>query len=145
MNKFCKKCNLEKKETDFYTYYKYICKTCHNKHTTQMRDKDKYRIYNQSYYKEWYAKNGRERNDFYKEIILDWHKKNPEKVKAHKLVQKAVKNKTLLKPESCSVCQRKTKLSGHHEDYTNPLEVVWLCSSCHKDVHLGNKKLTPQK
>ena len=25
----------------------------------------------------------------------------------------------------------------HNEDYSKPLEVVWLCKSCHKRLHLG--------
>jgi ribosomal protein S27AE len=28
------------------------------------------------------------------------------------------------------------KVHAHHEDYTKPLDVMWLCQSCHMKHHL---------
>lgn len=38
---------------------------------------------------------------------------------------------------SCVVCGE-PKAHGHHEDYTKPLEVIWLCRVHHEETH--NKK-----
>jgi hypothetical protein len=44
--------------------------------------------------------------------------------------------KVLVKPDSCSVCGRQdTRIVAHHTNYDEPLNVVWLCSSCHKKEH----------
>lgn len=34
----------------------------------------------------------------------------------------------------CKVCGR-DKAEGHHEDYSKPLDVIWLCRQCHADTH----------
>lgn len=34
----------------------------------------------------------------------------------------------------CEVCGDK-KSQGHHEDYSKPLEVIWLCRTHHEDRH----------
>lgn len=31
----------------------------------------------------------------------------------------------------CESCGEAKPLDGHHEDYSKPLEVVWLCRPCH--------------
>ena len=33
------------------------------------------------------------------------------------------------------------KVQAHHEDYTKPLEVTWLCSACHAKVHKLSRKV----
>ena len=39
-----------------------------------------------------------------------------------------------LKPEPCERCGD-DKSQAHHEDYSKPLDVMWLCSQCHADRH----------
>ncbi len=41
-----------------------------------------------------------------------------------------------LRKKSCVVCGKKTVLP-HHEDYSNPFKVIWLCEEDHKDYHDG--------
>ena len=50
-------------------------------------------------------------------------------------VKVALKNGTLVRPERCSACGSNRRLHGHHPNYRKPLDVVWLCSPCHKDQH----------
>lgn len=57
--------------------------------------------------------------------------------KARKLVQMAVLRGELEKPLKCSKCLMETAIEGHHPDYSKPLKVVWLCRSCHSDLHKG--------
>ena len=54
--------------------------------------------------------------------------------KAHRAVENAVRNGTLHKPDCCSACgERKSsrELHGHHHDYDKPLDVEWICRTCH--------------
>lgn len=63
---------------------------------------------------------------------------NPEKYKAHQLVRKAILNGEL-SPRPCEKCGAE-KTSAHHDDYTKPLEVRWLCHSCHMELHATTRK-----
>lgn len=87
------------------------------------------------YFREWYAKNGVNRAIDYQDAILEWQRKNPEKKNAHVKLNNAIRDGKVIKPISCQKCNRNTRISGHHNDYSKPLEVIWLCSSCHKLLH----------
>lgn len=39
-------------------------------------------------------------------------------------------------PRVCQACGREGFIQAHHQDYKKPTEVLWLCSSCHKKLHL---------
>ena len=62
-------------------------------------------------------------------------KKNPEKVIATSMVNGAVKSGVLIKPKRCPQCGKKGRIHGHHNDYSEPLEVKWLCPLCHTRIH----------
>jgi len=82
-----------------------------------------------------------------------WRRNNPEKwaaaqrrarrvqrprYLANKKLQWAISTGKITKPDCCENCKTVTpprRLQGHHEDYTKPLEVIWLCDSCHKARH----------
>ena len=62
--------------------------------------------------------------------------RNEEKRKAHIKVGNALRSGRLTKPACCQRCNiQTTKLDGHHEDYSKPLEVMWLCEPCHGQRH----------
>lgn len=63
-----------------------------------------------------------------------WRKLNPEKYAAHMLLNYAVRTGKVKKPRKCSQCKKKRLIMGHHEDYTKPLEVIWACQECHKEI-----------
>jgi excisionase family DNA binding protein len=48
-----------------------------------------------------------------------------------KAVADALSAGTLTRPSCCERCQSEEPLAAHHENYTKPLDVVWLCPSCH--------------
>jgi hypothetical protein len=55
---------------------------------------------------------------------------------AHGLLNGAIRAKTIPEGTVCAVCssdQRGTH--AHHTDYSRPLDVVWLCTVCHSQVH----------
>ena len=60
---------------------------------------------------------------------------NPLEYRARYMVRNAVRDGRLDKPDCCSICRRATQLHGHHEDYTKPLDVMWLCVQCHQGRH----------
>lgn len=60
--------------------------------------------------------------------------KNPEKSYARNSVAWAVKTGKL-KPEPCEVCGG-FPAEAHHEDYSRPLDVKWLCRKHHWQLHM---------
>jgi Homeodomain-like domain len=69
-----------------------------------------------------------------------WREKNPEKVRCHSAVQTALRNGTLQR-QPCVSCGA-TNTHAHHEDYTEPLIVLWLCPLCHKKAHKKGRHVT---
>lgn len=61
---------------------------------------------------------------------------------AHYRVSRAILSGVLVRPNSCARCGRTCRPEGHHEDYGKPLEVQWLCPSCH---HKPKNKMEPKK
>lgn len=57
---------------------------------------------------------------------------NPEKVAAHRAVARAVRKGRLLRPEFCESCLKRCRVHAHHDDYSQPLVVDWLCRACHR-------------
>ncbi len=67
-----------------------------------------------------------------------WNRRNPDAVRAGKILRGAVHAGRILKPENCETCldsPSRNLLHGHHGDHSKPLEVRWLCSSCHGEFH----------
>jgi len=71
----------------------------------------------------------------YAHLAQNWQAKNPEKRKAHIAVGNAVRDGTLKKPNRCEDCGENGLIHGHHEDYSQPLKVDWLCTRCHTKRH----------
>lgn len=94
-----------------------------------------YKERHRQYYAEWYKKNGRNRSGNYGEIILEWQQEHPGRMNVYNKVYRAVKNGRIIKPSKCNDCHQENRLLAHHEDYSKPLEVIWLCHSCHKIRH----------
>lgn len=65
--------------------------------------------------------------------------KNPEKVKAGQLARDAV-YAGKIKKQPCEICGCLDS-QMHHQNYTKPFEVNWLCYKHHRDVHKGLIKL----
>ncbi len=61
-----------------------------------------------------------------------WAMNNKLKLKAGRLAAQAQKAGKLVKPARCQECRKPAaRLEKHHEDYSKPLQVQWLCSACH--------------
>jgi len=68
--------------------------------------------------------------------VKNWREKNPEKVAAHRKVFVAKRNGTL-KQEACFCGSTNTQ--AHHDDYSKPFQVRWLCKKHHASADLINK------
>lgn len=65
-----------------------------------------------------------------------WNEKNPEKYKAHYTLTNAVRDGRIER-QPCAVCGE-TYAHAHHEDYSKPLDVLWLCPAHHHRLHAGH-------
>lgn len=134
MEKKCFKCKLFKDLEDFYPHPRMKdghlnkCKECNKKDTNNRYYKDFDKI--QKYEKE------REQTDHRKQKKLEYQRKrralNPEKNKARQIVSNAIRYGKL-KKQPCEICGEKAQ--AHHEDYSKPLEIKWLCFKHHRESH----------
>jgi hypothetical protein len=65
----------------------------------------------------------------------EWDKNNPEKRRVHDRTMYAVETGKLIRPGFCSECKKECTPHAHHEDYSKPYDVMWLCSYCHFKLH----------
>lgn len=72
--------------------------------------------------------------------IKKWQSNNPEKRKAQIALNNAIRDEKIFK-NPCELCGSIKKIHGHHDDYSKPLKVNWLCARHHLSVHLVDKFL----
>lgn len=63
-----------------------------------------------------------------------WDKRNVLKKAAHIMVNNAVRDGRLIKIP-CEICGSTKRIHGHHEDYSKPFDVKWLCPKHHTEAH----------
>lgn len=106
----CPGCHQEKDRTEFYL--KNIrCKRC-------CSEIDKRR-------------NRKPRTEYHSE----YRKGNKEKRKAQDILNGAIRSGSMVRGSRCSRCNKETNVDAHHDDYDKPLDVRWLCRSCHRQHH----------
>ena len=76
-------------------------------------------------------KGGRSKNNYY--YKLRQIEKFPEKVKARNILYSALRSGKIQR-QPCEVCGDQNG-HAHHEDYSKPLDVIWLCPKHHKERH----------
>jgi hypothetical protein len=77
------------------------------------------------------------------EAAKRYRAKNKSRVLAWNILNEAVKNKSI-KKEACSICGDK-KVVAHHEDYSKPLDIIWLCHDHHNKLHRSRSTWRPHK
>jgi len=149
--KVCTCCGVEKDlHSEFYIHPKMAdgyynqCKECiksrvkqHRVDNDHVREYDRNRYYNDPNRREytkaqrkiWLQDNKEKRIEQNK----NWQERHPEKRAAHIIVGNALRSKKLQKTP-CVVCGN-LKSEAHHEDYSKPLEVIWLCRMHHMERH----------
>ena len=134
-SKECFKCNTVKPLEEFYKHpmmpdgHVNKCKECNKKDVNENRQKkiDYYRAYD----RERGKRPERIQNSIEQNRI--WRAEDRRRTKCHNAVARALRAGTLVR-QPCVRCQD-PKSEAHHEDYDKPLDVVWLCSVCHKQRH----------
>lgn len=150
--KTCFKCNATLPYSEFYRHpamgdgYLGKCKECTKKDARKNREK------NISYYREYDLKRAKtekrkkareeyKTRDWYKESqkkrMIRYREKYMEKYVAHTMVSNGLKYGKI-KKEPCEICGE-TKVHAHHDDYSKPLEIRWLCEPHHREWHKEHK------
>ncbi len=65
--------------------------------------------------------------------MMEWRRLNRDRRRAHRMVEYALAKGNLVR-RSCEHCSSQ-KSEAHHPDYSKPLDVIWLCRTCHGKVH----------
>jgi ribosomal protein S27AE len=74
------------------------------------------------------------------------YRRNVQKHRARAATRYALKTGKLIRPKECSKCGRsKMLVQAHHEDYSKPLEVTWLCHWCHHYRHEELRKAAKEQ
>ncbi len=145
--KRCAKCGQEKEVGEFYVILGRIgrlCKTCNKIACSEYRknNREKVAASNRAYrlaHPEWAKAKGRKSYQRNRQAYLDrvskYREQNPEKKHAHNLIGSAKLLGKLSPPKYCEQCGAEAKVDAHHDDYSKPIEVRWLCKFCHRKVH----------
>lgn len=151
--KKCFKCEKEKPLSEFYKHPKMAdghlnkCIECTKKESDDRfielskdpnfilseRERNRQR-YHRLGYKEKYECRGEQK----KQIDQRYFENNPEKRKAHIIIGNALRDGKITK-ELCEKCGD-PETQAHHDDYSKPLEVNWLCVKHHNDRHVELRK-----
>lgn len=151
VEKVCFKCGKKQPRTEFYKHPMMgdgllgKCKTCCKLFARQLKQVNKQnplwvldnRMKNRQYME------AKRRSGFSSKISQEhkkkWADKNKNKIAAQKLARSHFKNKQ--KPTNCEDCNCEGRLQMHHEDYSRPLDVNFLCTKCHAIRHIKKRAL----
>ena len=133
-NKTCGRCGVDKPASAFNkskyakTGLRSQCRDCMREERARL----------QQHYKEW--RDTPERKAWY--AAYRKSKYDPVKAKARNMVARAVGRGELVRAP-CEKCGD-PKSEAHHDDYSKPLDVRWLCESHHAEWHRNNKAIYPE-
>lgn len=118
--KYCPKCQATKPVGDFHRHRREKdgrqshCKDCQRAH--ERANREKRAAYGQAY-----------------------RQRHPKKRHARNAISNAIRDGELKRPDRCEDCggvgQSDSGIQAHHEDYSKPLDVKWLCRDCHSARH----------
>jgi hypothetical protein len=135
----CSKCNEPKPAGEFYARTR-ECKGCY---CARVRA-------NRAARREQYSEYERrrlhtpEREQQRREAQRRRRSAHPEKNRARAMVGREVKAGRLIR-QPCEVCGTNERVQAHHDDYSKPLEVRWMCFKCHRERAHGQVVVCDRK
>lgn len=114
-------------------------KASYNKNLSKRREYNRQRYWNDperraSVNNAWKSPSARKR---IRELQTAKTKARDPKFMARWRLRKAVYKGLVFKPNFCNRCgvvKEKRYIHGHHEDYSKPYDVEWVCSICHGEI-----------
>lgn len=107
-----------------------MCKECSKKATTE------HRIKNIEYYRAYDIARAKKRERIESSMLVTKRRRKEEDgySKAHSIVARAIKTGLIIR-KPCQMCGETKNIHAHHDDYKQPLNVMWLCPMHHKARH----------
>lgn len=132
----CSVCHVLKTLTQFFRHpgspdgRRSQCKECYSKRVQQYLEAD-------PEHARALRRARRAKNPAYEEWSKSWTRKHPDQWRLiHRCnvrVQNAIKAGKLVRPETCGECGKSgVVIEAAHSDYSQPLQVRWLCRPCHR-------------
>lgn len=156
MKKFCRQCQRDVRLADFYRQPRasdglmHICKACHRTNVRKNRaaNIEHYREYERGRSnlphrlaaRESYAQTPKGKAAHSK-AHQAFKRRNPVKRAAQVAVGNAIRDGRLTR-QPCEGCGN-DKAHAHHDDYSKPLSVRWLCTKHHAEWHRHNTPKCP--
>ena len=154
--KTCRICSQEKPLTEFYKKsdmrdgHLSLCKKCHKERSVSWQKENKERVNENSRKrakteevkarrkKQYTSEQGRKNA---REAVKRYRQKKPMVDVAHRFIRLAIAKGLIKRETSCSECASAETIEAHHDDYTKPDVIRWLCKSCHETWHRFNKPI----
>ena len=121
MKRICRKCGetkylyLFKVNSSLPSGHTYLCKSCANLESL------KYKNTNKDYFKKYYKQHRKKIN----KQIREWLNKHPDVKNCRNRL-----NTGRIKKSPCTICKNPMS-EAHHNDYSKPKDIIWLCKKHH--------------
>lgn len=119
----CARCKIELEDLYLIRYCKYLKKDGSISYSYHCKACKK------NYCEKWNKAHQKERNEATRRSYL----KHREKALVRRKVQRAIESGLIVRG-NCENCGD-LKSQAHHDDYSQPLKIRWLCISCHATFH----------
>jgi transcription elongation factor Elf1 len=155
MKKTCTQCGVEQRVMDYYRTsaggFMAVCKACHRANVKANREA------NADYYREFDKARANlphrvEARSAYQKTPEGlaagnrakrrYTERNPVKKRATVAVNNALRDGRLIR-QPCETCGERAQ--AHHDDYSKPLDVRWLCTTHHAEWHRNNTPICPDQ
>lgn len=138
--KKCFRCGITKPLDAFYRHSKMAdghlnkCKDCTKAYVREHRVRNAERL--SAYERQRSARPARKAAQ--KRLQYAYQVTNAKKYRARRLLLNAVKRGDICR-QPCEVCGTTRRVEAHHDDYSRPLDIRWLCFKHHRELMHGQR------